>query len=89
MAAVLVITGAWGDQPCDRGGMSKMESGSQCGAGTVPNDLLQMSSDLGMKHGLAPDAFQPFTQQWSLGQEAALGGQGIQHGLLGFCQQIV
>lgn len=81
MAALLVITGAWGDQRCDRGGMSSMESASQCGTGTATNNLLQMSSGLGMKRGLAPGAFQPFTQPWSLGQEAALGGQGIQKGL--------
>lgn len=81
MAASLVITGAQGDQRCNCGGTSKMESAPQCVTGPVTNSLLQMSSDLGMKHGLAPDAFQPFTQQWSLGQEAAQGGQGIQHGL--------
>lgn len=81
MAASLGITGAPGDQRCDRGGVSKMESASQCATGPVTNNRLQMPSDLGMKHGLAPDAFQPFTQQWSLGQEAALGGQGIPHGL--------
>lgn len=38
-----------------------MESASQCGTGTVTNNLLQMSSGLGMKRGLALDAFQPFT----------------------------
>lgn len=63
-----------------------MESAPQCVTGPVTNSLLQMSSDLGMKHGLAPDAFQPFTQQWSLGSSSGRPGHPT---WLGFCQQIV
>lgn len=79
MAALLVITGAWGEI----WGSWRHENG-ECLPSVAQARLPTISSNVLWARNeawLAPDAFQPFTQPWSLGQEAALGGQGIQQGL--------